>query len=184
MKKILVLILALNLVAIAGCSNNSKYFKFNNSNPIASFVDDKTTAVRVSSALGKDKELWNKSHLNIVSHKNSILVIGQTPSKKYKKRIDNIISNIARVEDIYNEVEVTKPTSLMTRTKDSWITAQVKAKLLAEPNLASNNIRVVTENKIVYLMGSPTKKEQEKALDIATSINGVKQVIDVFSEKS
>jgi hyperosmotically inducible periplasmic protein len=60
---------------------------------------------------------------------------------------------------------------------DSAITTQVKAKLLAEPAVSSLNISAETNNGVVKLSGTvPTDKEASVAIQVAESVNGVKDV--------
>lgn len=60
---------------------------------------------------------------------------------------------------------------------DSVITSKVKAALLNEPNLNSNEINVETFKGVVQLSGFVSSRaEITRALDIARSVNGVKSV--------
>jgi hyperosmotically inducible periplasmic protein len=60
---------------------------------------------------------------------------------------------------------------------DSAITTQVKAKLLADPAVSSLNVSTETNNGVVTLSGTvPTDKEASTAIQIAESVDGVKDV--------
>jgi hyperosmotically inducible periplasmic protein len=59
----------------------------------------------------------------------------------------------------------------------SAVTADVKAKLLANKHLKSTNISVTTVDDVVTLTGSvPTKKQRHIAYEVAHHVNGVKAV--------
>jgi osmotically-inducible protein OsmY len=51
---------------------------------------------------------------------------------------------------------------------------------LANKNVPSNSIKVVTEASKVYLMGIVTEAEANVAVNIAREVPGVKQVTKVF----
>jgi osmotically-inducible protein OsmY len=68
---------------------------------------------------------------------------------------------------------------------DTTITAKVKAALIAEPGLKSTDINVDTKEATVTLSGTVASNElRDKAKQIASSTNGVKNVVDNLVVKS
>jgi osmotically-inducible protein OsmY len=68
---------------------------------------------------------------------------------------------------------------------DTAITAKVKAALIAEPGLKSTDINVDTKDATVTLSGTVASNElRDKAKQIASSTNGVKNVVDNLVVKS
>jgi osmotically-inducible protein OsmY len=68
---------------------------------------------------------------------------------------------------------------------DTAITAKVKAALIAEPGLTSTAIDVDTKDATVTLSGTVASNElRDKAKQIASSTNGVKNVVDNLVVKS
>ena len=68
---------------------------------------------------------------------------------------------------------------------DTAITAKVKAALIAEPGLKSTDINVDTKEATVTLSGTVASSElRDKAKQIASSTNGVKNVVDNLVVKS
>jgi osmotically-inducible protein OsmY len=68
---------------------------------------------------------------------------------------------------------------------DTAITAKVKAALIAEPGLKSTEINVDTKEATVTLSGTVASNElRDKAKQIASSTNGVKNVVDNLVVKS
>jgi osmotically-inducible protein OsmY len=58
---------------------------------------------------------------------------------------------------------------------------QVEALFYDQEVFHPAHIRVMTENKTVYLMGAVTKREADKAVKSATKVNGVKKVVKFFN---
>lgn len=143
-------------------------------------VDDQAIELKAIHALKKDKELWDSSHLRVVSYNNVVLLLGQTPTPEFKEQAEASLSDVARIRRIHNELSVTEPISLGTRTQDSWITTKIKAQMLGSKEAPANRIKVVTEDKVVYLMGLTTPEEQIAATEIAQSISGVEKIVQVF----
>ena len=84
------------------------------------------------------------------------------------------------VRRIYNELEIASPSSAMTRSSDTWITAKVKSWLLGSPDTEGLRVKVVTEDGVVYLMGLVTVDEAQRITDKAAGISGVQRVVKLF----
>jgi osmotically-inducible protein OsmY len=52
--------------------------------------------------------------------------------------------------------------------------------MLTKKGLESGSIRIVTENRVVYLMGIATQEQASLAVDVARRINGVAKVVKIF----
>ena len=100
---------------------------------------------------------YDDAHLSIVSYNGFVLVAGQVPSEALKALATDVVREIEDVRRIYNELEVGPVTGAGTRTNDTWITTQVKSKLLASSDTPGTRVKVVTENSVVYLMGLLTE---------------------------
>ena len=68
---------------------------------------------------------------------------------------------------------------------DAALTAKVKSALLAEKNLHSLDIKVITQNGIVQLSGFVTSSVQvDQAVEVAHAVEGVKDVKNDLRLKS
>ena len=119
--------------------------------------------------------------ISITSFNRRVLLSGQADSPQTRQRVEEVVRNrVPNIKDIYNEVEVANASDFATRTKDTTLTARVKAGLVRERNLSSNAIKVVTERSTVYLLGLVTNNEGERAAIISSQVSGVTRVITLF----
>lgn len=125
-------------------------------------------------ALAKD------CHISLASYYGIVLMIGQAPTEALRKEAYNIVSKTPGVRRIYNEVTLSAPSSSMTRATDGWITTKIRTAMLTKPGLQSTDLKVVTENGIVYLMGNVSRKQADVATSVARNIDGVQKVVRVF----
>jgi len=144
------------------------------------FVEDENIEIKVNARLSENKEIDKKSHINVVSYNQIVLLVGQTPTQKLKNQAGEIARNVPSVKTVHNEIRIAAPSNYMTRSSDSYITSKIKTEMTFEKNFSSNAIKVVTENGEVFLMGLVTKKEAETAIAITKNVDGVQKVIDVF----
>lgn len=124
--------------------------------------------------------LMQSAHLNITSVNGVVLITGEAPASEPLEQLKAELAKQEKVREVRNEVVVGPVSSVSSRSQDSWITTKVKSRMVAEKNLRTNRIKVVTEQQTVYLLGVVTKQEGFVAGVIARDIEGVKRVVKMF----
>ena len=114
---------------------------------------------------------FEEAHLSIISFNGFVLIAGQVPSEDLKTLATDVVRKIDGVRRIYNELEIGPETSAGTRTNDTWITTQVKTKLLASSDTPGTRVKVVTENSVVFLMGLLSAEEADRVAREAAEVN-------------
>ncbi|MBP6103969.1 MAG: BON domain-containing protein [Gammaproteobacteria bacterium] len=147
-------------------------------------VDDQAIELKAMYAIRQQRELWEKSHIHVLSYNNVLLLLGQTPTESFKQAAEQALQDIPKVRRIHNELSVTEPLPLGERSKDAWITTQIKTKLIGTKNLRAHHVKVVTEDRVVYLMGLTTPEEEMTATDIAQTVPGVEKVVQIFESST
>ncbi|HEX3632096.1 MAG TPA: BON domain-containing protein [Casimicrobiaceae bacterium] len=90
-----------------------------------------------------------------------------------------------RAADKVADTTANASAKVATAADDTAITAKVKAALIAEPGLKSTAIDVDTKDATVTLSGTVASNElRDRAKQIASSTNGVKNVVDNLIVKS
>lgn len=143
-------------------------------------IDDETLEEKVLSAIKKDEQIKAEGRINVVSYNSRVLLIGQVTNNSLKEQATNLARGVEFVEDVYNELRLAQPISIGQITKDSWITTQIKSKLFVNSNVKSTDVKVITENGEVFLMGNLTQSQADAAADVARNVSGVKKVIKVI----
>ena len=110
--------------------------------------------------------------------------MGQANTEQLKREIESRARDIKGVENIYNQLRVKAPLSVGEISHDSWITTKVKSALIANSELSGTKIKVITEDKEVFLLGYVSDEHAEIAIDIARNTSGVKQVVKAFHQGS
>jgi osmotically-inducible protein OsmY len=78
---------------------------------------------------------------------------------------------------VINEIEIGR-ISLATRSKDSWVAAQIRSKILLEKGVQSVNYSVEVINGVAYILGiAQDDQELESAEQVAGKVGGVKRVV-------
>jgi len=143
-------------------------------------VEDQSIEFKAKSAIASDEELKEKSHLNVTSYNNVVLVTGEAPTEELKARALRLVEDVEKVKRVYDEIEIAAPSALLARGNDTVLTSKVKTRLLAAKGLDGTRVKVVTERGIVYLMGLVSGEEADIATDVTRKTRGVQKVVRVF----
>ena len=140
-------------------------------------LDDQGIELRTAARI---RDVANgQMNITTVSYNRQVLMIGTVGSEADKLRAEEAVRGAINVRSVVNEVVVGEPLSIARRSNDTWITSKVKASLLDAKDVSGNAFKVITEGSVVYLMGLATRREVERATDIARTVSGVEKVVRV-----
>lgn len=142
--------------------------------------DDYVIQREITANLIANKPLIKSSRVVVATFNRIVLLTGQVPDNDMRVLAQQIAEQTPDVRRIYNEIIISPPITSLVRSSDSWITTKVKTQMLAAKGLHSSQIKVVTENSSVYLMGLVTRAQATQAVEVARSVGGVQRVVKIF----
>ncbi|MDO6562873.1 BON domain-containing protein [Amphritea sp. 1_MG-2023] len=145
-----------------------------------SFVDDELIEIKSNVNISKGSAELSSSHINITSFNGIVLIAGQVATEASRQEAEQIVSQVRKIRRIHNELTITSPTSTLTRASDTWITAKIKANMIGDKQIDATQIKVVTENGVVYLMGLVTRAQSDKAIEVVRRVNGIQKIVKIF----
>lgn len=132
-------------------------------------------------ALGRINDRYgDRVHVNVTSYNRNVLITGEAPDAAAKADIEKTVRGVDNVRSVTNELAVAPPTSYTSRSNDAYITSKIKARFVDANRFHANHVKVVTEDRVVYLLGLVTKKEADAASEIARTTGDVRKVVRVF----
>lgn len=143
-------------------------------------IDDQKIEIDAQTKLSKSDALSDNTNLQVISVNGSVLVVGQAPNSYLRDQAIKAINEVNGVKQLHNQIRISNTTSFTTKTNDVWLTSKVKTSLFGTDKLDATNIKVVTENGEVFLMGLVTKEQATSAVDIARNVSGVNRVFKIF----
>lgn len=143
-------------------------------------AQDKELQIRAQGSIDTDAQLRGQTHISVSVFNHIMLLVGQAATPELSQHAYDTVSTIPNIKRIYNEITIQPPTSNMTRSRDTWITTKVKTMMLAEKGLKSTQIKVITENGVVYLMGLVTHSQGNLAAQVTSQVSGVQKVVKLF----
>jgi osmotically-inducible protein OsmY len=165
-------------VLVAGAAGGATVAGDERSNQ--TMIDDEIIEQDAKNAIYSNPERAQRVHINVTSFNRVVLLTGEALSRDTRDKVVDIVRHIEKVRRVHNEIRIADLTDFASRTNDSWITSKVKSNMLAAKGFPSTQVKVVTENATVFLMGLVTKEVGDQAASIASKITGVKRVIKLF----
>ena len=145
-------------------------------------VEDQAIELRIKSALRKDEEIADQTHINVTSYNAIVLLSGEAPSQTLRTRAGGIARGDKQARRVHNEIQIAAPSSAMTRSSDSWITTKTKTSLvgLDIKGFDPTRVKVVSENGTVFLMGMVYRKEADAIVARTQQVTGVQRIVKLF----
>jgi osmotically-inducible protein OsmY len=147
---------------------------------IGNQIDDQSIQVEAYNEITKNKPLNDNTNLHLTSVNGSVLIVGQSPTTVLRDQALKIIHEIHGVVRVHNQIRIGNVTSITTQTNDIWLTSKVKTALFSSDKVNGKNIKVITENGEVFLMGIVSKSEADAAVNVTRNISGVNKVFKAF----
>ncbi len=152
-----------------------------NNQSIQKSTHDQYITMRAYQALDIDSDQFKNANINVATFNKVVLLSGQVPESWQKTEAEKIIRKKVGADQVYNLITVAPPATQWTRLQDAWITTKIKTKLLIARDLDATQVKVVTENGTVFLMGILKPTEADVAVNAASSTLGVEAVVKIFS---
>jgi osmotically-inducible protein OsmY len=133
---------------------------------------------------GKVKDTINAAipgnNVEVTSYNKNILLTGQVISPTNKVKAEDMTRQVAGVQKIYNYIEVGANETASQTSKDAYLTSAVKSNMVFSKGVSTNDVKVVTSNGVVYLMGMIDPYQAKKTTKAAGEVDGVKKVVTLF----
>ncbi|MGB0712950.1 MAG: BON domain-containing protein [Gammaproteobacteria bacterium] len=145
-------------------------------------IDDRALAVKVGKQINANRDIDEFGHINVYSYNARVLITGEVPTEALREFAGKAATSTPGVRSVYNELQVSAPSSFMSRSSDVVISGKVKAALFSVKleDFDPTRVYVTTERGEVYLMGLVRRVEAEAATDVVRRVSGVQRVVKIF----
>jgi osmotically-inducible protein OsmY len=145
-------------------------------------VDDQSIELKILTEAGTS---WGSDiHLNVTSFNGNVLLSGEVPTPEIRNEILQLAKRTEKVRNVHDELVVGAVADLGARSNDTYLTSAVKTRLIESEVVGAIYIKVVTERRVVYLMGIVSRTEGDTAARIAATTSGVGRVVKLFEYTS
>jgi len=142
------------------------------------YIDDQGIELKAMTRLN---EKFNETvHVTVTSYNRNVLLTGEAPSEALKNEVEQVVRTVPNVASVLNEMAIGALTPFSSHSNDTYITSKVKGRMIDANKFPINQVKVVTENGVVYLLGIVTHQQANDAAEIARTTSGVRKVVKVF----
>lgn len=143
-------------------------------------LQDHDITYNAQNKLDDDAAIKTKASISVATFNHIVLLVGQAPTRALRDKAEALVKTVPNIRMLYNEITIESPISEADEANDTWITSKVKAVLFAERDLNSTQLKIITENGVVYMMGLTTRGQAQIATERARSVKGVRKVVKLF----
>ena len=126
---------------------------------------------------GLKQDLQQTSRMGIDSFNSEVLLTGEVPTEAIKAEIEKVVSSMPDLRRVYNETNVSASRGYSSTVHDGYITSKLLAKVAASDGVKASQIKAVTNDGVVYIMGRMTPTQQSHLIDVANSTVGITELV-------
>jgi len=167
-------------VQLMDATNNEPISTDPGKRSFGTYMDDERLETVIKVNLRKANPELAEAHVNVTAFNGVILLSGEVPSEELRLDAGRTVQEMREVNSIHNRLLIKANSTVFSRSNDTWLSTKVRAKLISSDFIESERIKVVVENRIVYLLGLVTPKEAKKVSEMVATVGGVEQVVRVF----
>ncbi len=170
-------------LALTGCAN---YFEGSQANSMKTETRSSNKIWqehRITSevaALSNNPEYRGTVRVNASVLNSRVILMGQAANEELHQQVVEQVKQIAGNNKVFDQMKIKAPLSVKEVSYDSWLTTKVKTALFSEQSLKGISIKVITEDREVFLTGAISKKNADMATYTARNVVGVKKVVRAF----
>jgi hyperosmotically inducible periplasmic protein len=171
-------------LVVVGCNKPEEASVTPPKTTVGTEIDDSVVTARVKSALMADANV-KSFDIKVETRKGEVQLSGFVDTQAQIDQAVSVARNAEGVKSVDNKVALKGPsTTAGDQVDDGMITAKVKAALLADANIKSLDIAVVTRKGKVQLSGFVDNQTQiDRAVDVARGVENVSSVANEMSIK-
>ena len=178
-----VVMLALGALSLSGCVGTAVGAGATAGIAVAQerSVGDAVTDTRIRAQINKawfdhDITMFRKIGLSVVERR--VVLTGAVEIPKMRVDAVRLAWKARGVKEVVNEIRVTDEGGVMNYVRDTWISTQLKTKLLVDKDIKSINYSIETVNGVVFVMGiAQNQAELDRVTNHARNLGYVRSVI-------
>lgn len=123
-----------------------------------------------------DVDMFRK--LDMTVQQGRVLLTGVVQNPEHRVEAVRLAWQPDGVDQVINEIQVADSEGIKGFAQDAWISGRLRAAITFDKNVQSINYTIDTVSGVIYLMGvAQSQAELDRVIEIARTINNVKQVV-------
>jgi osmotically-inducible protein OsmY len=178
------LVLVIAATVLAGCSTAKPVVSPYERRSNEAVYGDAEIERNYRTEMGRRVELSGPTHINLTSFNGVALLTGEAPKKQLRDRAVGLARIIGGVKEVHDYIRIAKPSSNALQQQDERLKQRLQSALRQMQPIQGfhpSQIKIVVEQGSVYLMGLVRRNEADAVIARLRSIDGVKEIVTVFT---
>ncbi|MDI9818005.1 MULTISPECIES: BON domain-containing protein [unclassified Legionella] len=142
-------------------------------------VNDYQLAANAQQKLYQDKVFKQEGcAIDLAVFNGDILLAGHVSTSVLRETAVARVLSLSGYRRVFNQIEVGKKSA--NTLQDSWITTKIRSRIFADATIDPGSFKIVTSDRIVYLMGDVKPDQAARVIDIARNVSGVIRVVKLL----
>nr|WP_159063693.1 BON domain-containing protein [Thaumasiovibrio occultus] len=159
-----------SVILLAGCASSDR--------DLTTQWRDKQLEMEVAGIVSKVPYTGNMN-IDAIAYNGELLVAGTSRNLDLTAQFTEQLQTL-NAKQIITQIRPGEQPSLGSVSSDSFITTQVRTAILTDSQISSGSIKVMTQQGVVYLMGTLPEAKIAVAVDKARHIEGVTSVVTII----
>jgi osmotically-inducible protein OsmY len=126
--------------------------------------------------LDHSAEMYQNVSLQV--QEGRVLLTGKVKDPQMRLDAVRLAWQAQGVKEVINEIQVTEEGGFQSYARDTWISTQLKSKLLIDRQVSSQNYSIETVGGVVYIMGiAKSQAELDRVTNHARNLSYVRRVV-------
>ena len=124
-----------------------------------------------------NRDMFDKLYVTVFEGR--VLIVGSVQNPDYRESAIRFAWQVKGVRQIINEIRIEPSNGVSGYTKDAWIGARLRTRLLSDGEIESRNYKFETNNGTIYMIG--VARDQEELSRVINHSRNISYVRDVVS---
>ena len=180
MQKLTITILSLAALSASGCAVTTAGVSPGDERNFVRSLDDVNAGRAIKARMVRaDHKLGD---VDIEVAEGIAVLTGNVTNPEARLEAERIAWSASDVVQVGNEIQVNSKNSFVRGSKDSFLNAAIRTRMVADTSVKARNVNIETHNGVVYLLGvARTPQELERFTHIASTTKGVKEVVSYIT---
>lgn len=143
-------------------------------------IDNHQIQVKANHTLFEHYPHLRKANVSLVTFNKDLIAFGQVPTSQDKDIVTKTLEHLQGPRRFFNELSVGPNASVLQNLKDSWLTAKLRAKMVAENGVDPSLFKIVCEKNVVYILGDVKKAQAHKVIGLAKQLSGADKIVKIM----
>jgi osmotically-inducible protein OsmY len=111
-------------------------------------------------------------------YQGRVMLTGSVKDAETRQKAEDLARRVDGVRELYNEIQVTDESRLMSFPKDLLIENMLEARMVLEPGVTSVNYQLRAEKGVVYVLGfAQSRTELDQVIALAR-VSGARKIVN------